>query len=121
MSVRALGHLVAAVHFWFGCYYDWFYVEVPSDIHRMGSSFGKSKKLKFLTYWDAVIIIFQFIIIIKILIIIFFLFQLLQALFFTICVVNDLIGSNENEPKKVPLIRKIKDVVRNKNYFYFWR
>lgn len=54
MSVKTLCHLFAALHFWFGCYYDWNYVKIPSDVHRMGSSFGKSGKLKFLTFWDAV-------------------------------------------------------------------
>jgi hypothetical protein len=89
MSVKTLCHLFAALHFWFGCYYDWNYVKIPSDVHRMGSSFGKSGKLKFLTFWDA----------------------LLQAIFFTICFVNDLIGTNEDTPKKIPLIRKLKDLI----------
>jgi preprotein translocase subunit SecG len=60
----------------------------------MGSSFGKSGKLKFLTFWDA----------------------LLQAIFFTICFVNDLIGTNEDTPKKIPLIRKLKDLVINNHF-----
>ncbi|RZC33098.1 androgen-induced gene 1 protein-like [Asbolus verrucosus] len=55
MSVKTLCHSVAALHFWFGCYYDWNYVEIPSEVHKMGSSFGKSGKLKFLTFWDAIL------------------------------------------------------------------
>lgn len=51
---RALLHLVAALHFWYGCYYDWCHVNVPTEVSRMGESFGSSGKLKFLTYWDAV-------------------------------------------------------------------
>ncbi|EFA08684.2 androgen-induced gene 1 protein isoform X1 [Tribolium castaneum] len=89
MGVRTLCHGLAAVHFWFGCYYDWNYVQIPTEVHRMGDSFGKSGKLKFLTYWDA----------------------LLQALFFTICVINDLVGTNEEAPKKAPLIRRVKDLI----------
>lgn len=51
---RALLHLVAAAHFWYGCYYDWYHVNVPTEVSRMGETFGRSGKLKFLTYWDAV-------------------------------------------------------------------
>ncbi|KAJ8953587.1 hypothetical protein NQ318_003009 [Aromia moschata] len=88
MSVRALCHFVVAVHYWFGCYYDWNYVKIPPEVSRMGESFGFSGKLKFLTYWDA----------------------LLQGFFFTICLLNDIVGTNENVPKKTPFIRKFKDV-----------
>lgn len=54
MSIRTVLHFLAAAHFWFGCLYDWHYVKVPSSVHQMGESFGKSGKLKFLTFWDAV-------------------------------------------------------------------
>lgn len=54
MSVRTICHFFAAAHFWFGCYYDWNYVKIPSEASRMGESFGNSGKLKFLTFWDAV-------------------------------------------------------------------
>lgn len=64
-------------------------MEIPPELHKMGSSFGKTKKLKFLTYWNA----------------------LLQGLFFTICLMNDIFGNNEQNPKKPPLIRKIKDAI----------
>ncbi|CAH0564640.1 unnamed protein product [Brassicogethes aeneus] len=87
MGVKTVFHLFAALHFWLGCYYDWNYVKVPRDVHNMGESFGFSGKLKFLTFWDA----------------------LLQGLFFTICLLNDLIGTNDVAPKKTPIIRKIKD------------
>lgn len=36
--------------------------------------------------------------------------QVLQTVFFSICILNDLIGSNEIQ-KKVPLIRRIKDTI----------
>ncbi|XP_018570335.1 androgen-induced gene 1 protein-like isoform X1 [Anoplophora glabripennis] len=89
MSVRAVCHFFATVHFWIGCYYDWNYVKVPAEVSRMGESFGFSGKLKFLTFWDA----------------------LLQGFFFAICLLNDFIGTNENVPKRIPLIRKIKDLI----------
>nr|XP_023029356.1 androgen-induced gene 1 protein-like [Leptinotarsa decemlineata] len=89
MGVREIFHFVAAVHFWGGCYYDWNYVKIPAHVHNMGESFGFSGKLKFLTYWNA----------------------LLQATFFTVCLLNDFIGTNENIPKRIPLIRKVKDTL----------
>lgn len=36
-------------------------------------------------------------------------FQILQAVYFTICLLNDFIGTNEVAPKRMPLIRKLKD------------
>lgn len=39
----------------------------------------------------------------------FFLFQLLQTLYFSVAVLNDFIGTNENVAAKPPLIRKLKD------------
>ncbi|CAH1180292.1 unnamed protein product [Phaedon cochleariae] len=86
-AARKIFHFIAAVHFWYGCYYDWNYVIIPANVHRMGQSFGFSGKLKFLTYWDAI----------------------LQGLFFTICLLNDFIGTNENLPKRSPIIRRVQD------------
>lgn len=60
MGLREICHFLAAAHFWFGCYYDWNYVIIPSNIHRMGESFLFSGKLKFLTYWNAVSVHFCF-------------------------------------------------------------
>ncbi|XP_046809560.1 androgen-induced gene 1 protein isoform X2 [Lucilia cuprina] len=45
------------------------------------------KKVQYLTYWCLII----------------------QALYYTISLINDFVGSNEVAPKKMPLIRKIKD------------
>lgn len=87
--LRICFHILAAGHFIGSCFYDWNYVVVPEKIHKMGKSFGKSNKLKYLTFWDA----------------------LLQAVFFTIALLNDLIGTNENFPEKPVLIRKIKDTM----------
>lgn len=109
---RALLHLVAAVHFWYGCYYDWYHVNVPIEVSRMGADFGKSGKLKFLTYWDAVgkiclfVWLFFFI----------FVLQLLQAVFFTICLVDDLFGTSEAVPKTRPLTRRLRDTVSHVNW-----
>lgn len=54
MGLGKIGHFLIAAHFWFGCYYDWNYVKIPTEIHNLGDSLLNSRKLKFLTYWDAV-------------------------------------------------------------------
>jgi hypothetical protein len=51
-AMRTIMHLVAMVQFGYGCYFDWYYVNVPPTVHSMGFNFGG--KLKFLTFWDAV-------------------------------------------------------------------
>lgn len=37
--------------------------------------------------------------------------QLLQTLYFTVCLINDVVGTNEPTPSQKPLIRRIKDVL----------
>lgn len=39
----------------------------------------------------------------------FFSFQIVQAVYFTVCVLNDLIGSNKVAAKNLPFIRRFKD------------
>ncbi|KAL1494167.1 hypothetical protein ABEB36_009811 [Hypothenemus hampei] len=88
MGLQTVGHLIIAAHFWFGCFYDWNYVKIPTTVADLGDSKFNTHKLKFLTYWDA----------------------LLQSVFFTICFLNDIFGSNETFPKEKPFIRRIKDI-----------
>lgn len=38
-----------------------------------------------------------------------FFFQIVQAIYFTVSIVNDVIGTNEVAPRKPPTIRRIKD------------
>lgn len=45
-------HAVGAVHFIFGCYYDWVHVNIPPEVSPIFEAFGY--KLKFLTYWNGV-------------------------------------------------------------------
>lgn len=52
MGFQSVFHFLIAAHFWFGCYYDWNYVKLPVEI--TGEDVLNTKKLKFLTYWDAV-------------------------------------------------------------------
>ncbi|CAG9763116.1 unnamed protein product [Ceutorhynchus assimilis] len=89
MSWQSVGHFLIAGHFWYGCYYDWYHVKIPSSIVDLGDSKFNTHKLKYLTYWDA----------------------LIQSIFFTICLLNDLVGTNEQFPKRKPLIRHFKDAL----------
>lgn len=41
----------------------------------------------------------------------FFFYQIIQATYFTICLINDVVGTNEVAPKKTPAIRKLKDYI----------
>lgn len=84
-ALRTIFHMIAAVQFWYAVYYDFAFVKVPEQHHRMGNNFGG--KFKYLTFLDAII----------------------QAVYFTISLTNDFIGTNEVAPKTLPKIRKIKD------------
>ncbi|XP_019543662.2 androgen-induced gene 1 protein isoform X1 [Aedes albopictus] len=84
-ALRTLMHLILVVQFSYGIYYDFTYVHFPPEMRRPGGEFGG--KLKYLTVWDAI----------------------LQAIYFTVCLINDFIGTNEVAPRKTPLIRKLKD------------
>lgn len=113
--LRTLMHLIAAVHFWYGIYFFTFQVNIPEAKHSMGNPFGG--KFKYLTYLDAVILqffIFLFIFFINLINNSIFLsnnftLQIVQAVYFTICLINDFIGTNDIQPKKTPTIRKVKD------------
>lgn len=53
VNALKLFHLIGAVHFAFGCYYDYTYVIVPKHILRTHVPFGG--KFKYLTFLNAVI------------------------------------------------------------------
>lgn len=79
-------HFVGAVLFTFGCYYDWNYVVVPEDVVPIMSAYGG--KLKFLTYWDA----------------------LMQAAYFTLCLIIDIGGwEDKTSSKNQPAIVTVRD------------
>ncbi|XP_076232447.1 androgen-induced gene 1 protein isoform X3 [Calliopsis andreniformis] len=80
-------HVISCVQFAFSVYYDYVYVVVPPSPTKIHNDFGG--KFKFLTFWDAII----------------------QAVFFFICMLNDVFGTNAVSPKKPPFIRKLKDYV----------
>ncbi|XP_059052656.1 androgen-induced gene 1 protein-like [Achroia grisella] len=84
MLLKTLFHLLGAIQFCYGCYYDAVYVNIPgSAAPTLGG------KLKYLTYLDAIV----------------------QSIYFTIAFLNDLFGNNESTLSEKPLIRRIKDIL----------
>ncbi|XP_021920926.1 androgen-induced gene 1 protein-like isoform X2 [Zootermopsis nevadensis] len=84
--LRQIFFLIAVSHFYYGIYYDLSFVTFPPAFHR-GGFFDSISRFKYLTFWNMI----------------------LQSVYFTICLLNDIIGSNEISIKEKPLIRKIKD------------
>ncbi|XP_063973485.1 androgen-induced gene 1 protein-like isoform X3 [Diachasmimorpha longicaudata] len=78
-------HAIACAQFAFAVYYDFTFTNVPITVARMHGAYGG--KFKFLTFWDAIV----------------------QSLFFFLCILNDLYGSHKVQPKKAPILRRIKD------------
>ncbi|XP_034834440.1 androgen-induced gene 1 protein-like [Maniola hyperantus] len=79
-------HLIGAIQFFYGCYYDYTYVKIPSTSTTF-TEFGG--KFKYLTYLNA----------------------MLQTVYFTVALINDLFGTNESSPSNKPLVRRTKDVL----------
>lgn len=84
--LKALFHFVGAIQFFFGCYYHYFYVRIPSTATSV-TPFGG--KFKYLTYLNA----------------------MLQTVYFTVALMNDVFGSNESTSSNKPLIRRCKDIL----------
>ncbi|XP_023175342.2 androgen-induced gene 1 protein isoform X1 [Drosophila hydei] len=88
-ALRTLLHLTAAVQFTYGIYYDYKYVEFPTQTNPNSKliyhPFGG--KFKYLTFLDAII----------------------QALYYIVSLVNDFVGTNELVPRRAPAIRQFKD------------
>ncbi|XP_061511632.1 androgen-induced gene 1 protein isoform X2 [Anopheles gambiae] len=82
-------HLIAFGQYGYAIYFDRFFVHIPDDLDmpKMMRPTEYGGRSKFLTYWCLI----------------------LQAVYFTICLLNDFIGTNEVAPKRMPLIRKLKD------------
>ncbi|XP_075219012.1 androgen-induced gene 1 protein-like [Lycorma delicatula] len=83
-------HILGALQFTFGCYYDWYHVIVPKSVAPIMSAYGG--KFKFLTFWDAV----------------------MQALYFTLCVIIDIGGfERQKTSNKQPqhAICKLRDYI----------
>ncbi|XP_052869549.1 androgen-induced gene 1 protein-like isoform X2 [Anopheles cruzii] len=82
-------HLIAFGQYCYAIYFDRFFIHIPDDlaVPKMMRPTEYGGRSKFLTYWCLI----------------------LQAIYFTICLLNDFIGTNEVAPKRMPLIRKVKD------------
>ncbi|XP_029714434.1 androgen-induced gene 1 protein isoform X3 [Aedes albopictus] len=95
-AFRILFHGLTALHYFYAMYYDLVVIdEYPKEIKELFGGLASNEKYKlplkgrviFLTYWGLI----------------------LQAIYFTVCLINDFIGTNEVAPRKTPLIRKLKD------------
>ncbi|XP_011304580.1 androgen-induced gene 1 protein-like isoform X1 [Fopius arisanus] len=78
-------HVIACAQFAFSVYYDFTFTDVPGNVVKMHGAYGG--KFKFLTVWDVIA----------------------QTVFFFLCILNDLYGSNKVIPKRTPALRRIKD------------
>ncbi|XP_058818043.1 androgen-induced gene 1 protein-like [Topomyia yanbarensis] len=83
-DLRIFLHLAAAFYFYYSIY-GFAGIEFPPDMLPFGVKFGGM--WKYLTIWNAV----------------------LQAIYFTVALINDLIGTNEISPRTKPISRKLKD------------
>lgn len=84
MGFATFFHLIAVAQFYFGFYYDNLYMTEPDAKFR---KFEFGGRLIYLTIWNLIF----------------------QCIYYTIALLNDIIGSNEASPAKKPLIRKIRD------------
>ncbi|KAB0793358.1 hypothetical protein PPYR_12978 [Photinus pyralis] len=75
-------------YYFFVLWYDQMFVDLSITQKSKGPEVFKGR-LKFLTIWN----------------------MLLQAAFFTICLLNNFIGTSEINPKSKPFIRRIRDTV----------
>lgn len=87
MSLRGSFHLLGASAYWFGCYYTWNYIYIPPDVYPVGKAFPRTRNLKFLEFWNA----------------------LVQAAFFTLSFIDDLIGKNGGYLRQMLYLRKVRD------------
>lgn len=88
-TLSKLVHLIAVLHFYYGLYYDMRYVFPPENhplFHKISSWGGK---FRYLTILGAI----------------------WQTFYFTLCVLNDFIGTNEYHPKRPSKLRQLKDYV----------
>ncbi|XP_049856039.1 androgen-induced gene 1 protein-like isoform X2 [Schistocerca gregaria] len=88
-SAARILHVVAMLHYLVGIH-----GAAQLKIARVGpflsDVFYNIGNCKFVTYWNLV----------------------LQTVYFTICVINDLIGTNDSHPKKTPFIRSLRDFIQ---------
>ncbi|XP_031629458.1 androgen-induced gene 1 protein-like isoform X2 [Contarinia nasturtii] len=84
-----LFHLIVVGQYYFSLYYDFNHVVIPHHEKHMIARPGFGGRSRYLTYWCLIV----------------------QASYFTLCVLNDVIGTNENYPKRPSKLRKLKDYI----------
>ncbi|XP_055550862.1 androgen-induced gene 1 protein-like isoform X2 [Wyeomyia smithii] len=96
LPILATFHGLTAIHYFYSMYYDLYVIgEYPKEVKELfgGTPVNDEYQLPlkgrevFLTYWNLI----------------------LQAIYFTVCLVNDFFGTNEVSPRSIPIIRKLKD------------
>ncbi|KAH8412506.1 hypothetical protein KR009_002727 [Drosophila setifemur] len=88
--LRFLVHLLAAAQFWYGMYYHYFRVHWPTDL--MNEDELKARwggKFKYLTFLDVI----------------------LQAIYHTLALLNDLFGSNVVSAESKSALRSVRDYI----------
>ncbi|EDV33530.1 uncharacterized protein Dana_GF24937 [Drosophila ananassae] len=88
--LRFLVHLLAAAQFWYGMYYHYFRVHWPSDLRdeeELKARWGG--KFKYLTFLDVI----------------------LQAIYHSLALLNDIFGSNAVSLKSRSKLRSIRDYI----------
>ncbi|XP_011634661.1 androgen-dependent TFPI-regulating protein-like isoform X4 [Pogonomyrmex barbatus] len=84
-DINMVVHLVNLMAYSFTLYYSFYILHIPFLMNKF-DKFDPGQ-WKYLTMWDVI----------------------LQTLFFLICLLNDLFGTNAVNPKKPPFTRKLKD------------
>ncbi|XP_057366816.1 androgen-induced gene 1 protein-like [Daphnia carinata] len=84
-SIRLLFHLVATANFAYGIYYDLWELKLPHDFAKI--SIDYAGQLKYLTFWNMV----------------------LQLIYFSFSIFNDLFGSNSISLKERAALQSVRD------------
>ncbi|XP_037957935.1 androgen-induced gene 1 protein isoform X2 [Teleopsis dalmanni] len=86
-------HLCALGQFAYALYFNNFGVNRSTKLEKSNARLmvpdGFQQKIRFLTYWCLIV----------------------QVFYYTVCLINDFVGTNEVAPKHLPAIRKLKDYV----------
>ncbi|XP_043475173.1 androgen-dependent TFPI-regulating protein-like isoform X1 [Leptopilina heterotoma] len=84
-TTYCLIHMAMSGIYVFTAYYAFFHLDIP--MLRRSTEYFDPGQFKYLTVWNVI----------------------LQAIFFFICMLNDVYGTNKSSPKKTPFIRRFKD------------
>lgn len=105
-ALATLFHLIAVAHFYFGLFYYLTYVNEAELKFRKYKFAGILVYLTFLTFVSR-FRLRMFMVTSDV----DYCFQIIQAVYFTIALLNDLIGSNKPTTAGLPFIRKLRDYI----------